>query len=33
MKLYPPVIEGTIPAFSGTELTVPFAMNKTVGQI
>lgn len=29
-KLYPPVIEGTIPAFYGTVLTVPFAMNKAV---
>ena len=29
-KLYPPVIEGTIPAFSGTELTVPFSMNRAV---
>ena len=38
-KLYPPYIEGTIPAFYGTEeggeityrLTVPFSMNKGVG--
>lgn len=29
-KLYPPVIEGTIPAFSGTELTVPFSMSRMV---
>ena len=29
-KLYPPVIEGTIPAFYGTVLTVPFVMNKSV---
>ena len=30
-KLYPPQLEGTIPAFCGTSLTVPFVMNKTVG--
>lgn len=30
-KLYPPQLEGTIPAFCGTSLTVPFIMNKTVG--
>lgn len=30
-KLYPPQIEGTIPAFYGTTLVVPFIMNKTVG--
>lgn len=34
MKLYPPYIEGTIPAFytdsKGTVLTVPFSMNRTV---
>lgn len=30
-KLYPPQIEGTIPAFYGASLTVPFIMNKTVG--
>ena len=30
-KLYPPVIEGTIPAFNGTtELVVPFSMNRSV---
>lgn len=29
-KLYPPVIEGTLPAFSGTELSVPFSMNRAV---
>ena len=29
-KLPPPIIEGTLPAFYGTELTVPFAMNKAV---
>nr|DAI51084.1 MAG TPA: hypothetical protein [Caudoviricetes sp.] len=31
-KLYPPSIEGTIPAFCGTTITVPFTMNKTVGK-
>jgi hypothetical protein len=36
-KLYPPYIEGTIPAFytdneKGTVLTVPFSMNKTVSK-
>jgi hypothetical protein len=36
-KLYPPYIEGTIPAFytdseRGTVLTVPFSMNKTVSK-
>ena len=29
-KLYPPQIEGTIPAFTGTTIVVPFAMNKAV---
>lgn len=29
-KLYPPNIEGAIPAFYGTTLVVPFSMNKTV---
>lgn len=29
-KLYPPVIEGTIPAFNGAVLTVPFSMNRSV---
>ena len=35
-KLYPPYIEGTIPAFcdsqEGTVLTVPFSMNRAVGK-
>ena len=31
-KLYPPNIEGTIPAFYGTVLTVPFSMNKAVSK-
>lgn len=30
MKLYPPHINGTIPAFSGDTITIPFIMNKTV---
>lgn len=30
-KLYPPNIEGTIPAFTGTTLVVPFSMNRAVG--
>lgn len=30
-KLYPPHIEGTLPAFYGTVLTVPFSMNQAVG--
>jgi hypothetical protein len=29
-KLYPPSINGTLPAFNGTVLTVPFSMNRTV---
>lgn len=31
-KLYPPVIEGTIPAFYGTTLVVPFSMNRSVAK-
>lgn len=32
VKLYPPVIEGALPAFYGTEkLSVPFSMNRAVG--
>jgi hypothetical protein len=31
-KLYPPIIEGILPAFYGTELSVPFSMNKAVGK-
>lgn len=31
-KLYPPIIEGSIPAFYGTKLLVPFSMNTSVGQ-
>ena len=30
MKLYPPIIEGVIPAFYGQTLIVPFVMNKSV---
>ena len=29
-KLHPPVISGTIPAFSGTSIEVPFSMNRAV---
>lgn len=29
-RLAPPIVEGTIPAFWGTALTVPFAMNRSV---
>ena len=32
IKLYPPNIEGTIPAFYGTTLVVPFSMNKAVSK-
>ena len=28
VKLYPPYIEGTIPAFEGTTMVVPFSLNK-----
>lgn len=31
-KLYPPIINGTIPAFSGTTLVVPFSLNKAVSK-
>lgn len=30
-KLYPPQIEGTIPAFTGATIVVPFSMNQAVG--
>ena len=33
MKLNPPVIEGVIPAFTGTEITIPFAMNRSVSEL
>ena len=29
-KLHPPVIPGTIPAFCGTSIEVPFSMSKAV---
>lgn len=29
-RLYPPIIAGTIPAFGGTTLVVPFSLNRTV---
>lgn len=32
MKLYPPILEGTIPAFCDSTLIVPFTMNKSVSQ-
>lgn len=32
-NLYPPIIEGTIPAFYGTTLVVPFSMNRAVSKI
>ena len=32
-KLYPPHIEGTIPAFGGTTLVVPFSMNRAVSAL
>ena len=31
-KLYPPNIEGTIPAFSGTTMVVPFSLNRAVSK-
>ena len=31
-KLHPPIIEGTIPAFYGNKIRVPFFMNKAVSQ-
>lgn len=31
MKLYPPIIEGKIPAQSGTVLKIPFRLNRSVG--
>jgi hypothetical protein len=31
-KLYPPYLEGTIPAFYGGSITVPFTMNRAVGK-
>lgn len=30
-KLYPPNLEGRLPAFTGTTLVVPFSMNRAVG--
>ena len=29
-KFYPPSIEGTLPAFTNSSITIPFVMNKTV---
>ena len=31
-KLYPPAIAGTLPAFTGYEIVVPFSMNRSVSQ-
>lgn len=31
-KLYPPYLEGTIPAFYGDSISVPFSMNRAVGK-
>ena len=33
MKLYPPIIEGIIPAFYGSKISIPFQMNKAVSKI
>jgi hypothetical protein len=32
MKLYPPVIEGVLPAFCGSAIQIPFTMNKSVNE-
>lgn len=32
MKLYPPVIEGVLPAFCGSVIQIPFTMNKSVSK-
>lgn len=32
VKLYPPIINGTIPAFCGTTIVVPFSMNRAVSR-
>lgn len=32
VKLYPPIIDGTLPAFYGNLLTVPFQMNRAVSK-
>lgn len=32
IRLYPPIIENSLPAFYGTSLEVPFEMNSTVGK-
>ena len=31
-KLYPPIIEGTIPAFWGDSITIPFSMNRGISK-
>lgn len=32
MKLSPPIIEGTLPAFCGTTISIPFSMNRSVSK-
>jgi hypothetical protein len=32
MKLYPPIIEGTLPAFCGSIISIPFFMNRNVNK-
>ena len=32
-KLYPPIISGTLPAFVGQEITIPFQMNRAVSMV
>ena len=32
-KLYPPIISGTLPAFVGQEITIPFQMNRAVSRV
>lgn len=31
VRLYPPIVEGIIPAFFGNTITIPYAMNRAVG--
>ena len=31
-KLYPPITEGTIPAFYGDSITIPYSMNRMVNK-
>ena len=32
MKLYPPIIDGTLPAFCNSIISIPFAMNRSVNE-